>query len=150
MASLIEYKGYHGTVEYSKEDDMLVGRVVGVCDVLAYHGNSVQEIQSTFQSCIDGYLEMCEEFGRKPDKEYRGSFNVRITPELHRDAVLAAEASGISLNQFVQEAIDEKLNPKPVSAQLVYVQQENYPFAVSGGSTLRSALYKAPVPLDVQ
>lgn len=150
MSSLMEYKSYHGTVEYSEDDNLLMGKVVGVRDVLAYHGSSVQEIRQAFQSCIDGYLEMCEEFGRTPDKEYRGSFNIRITPELHRDAVLAAEASGISLNQFVQEAIDEKLNPKSASTQLIYVQQADYPFATSGKNIFQSALYKAPVPLNFQ
>ena len=109
MANQIKYKGYHGTVEYCDEDGILVGSVLGIQDSLSYCGHSVEEITRAFHDCIDGYLAMCKELGRQPDKEYKGSFNVRVTPQLHRSAARAAEKQGVSLNQFVQTAIEHQL-----------------------------------------
>ncbi len=109
MANLMEYKGYHGTVTFSSEDNLLIGNVIGVQDSLNFHGTSIEEVTQSFHDCVDGYLEMCKEFGKNPDKEYKGSFNVRIGPDLHRAADLAAKAAGITLNQLVQKALEEKV-----------------------------------------
>ena len=38
---------------------------------------------------------------QKPDKEFKGSLNVRIDQELHREAAFAADRMGITLNQYV-------------------------------------------------
>lgn len=110
MSNLFEYKGYHGSVEYSHEDGLLIGSVFGIRDSLHYHGTSLSEIEDSFHDCIDTYLEVCAKRGIQPDKEYKGSFNVRISPELHRDAALAAVKAGVSLNQFVQDALEAKVN----------------------------------------
>lgn len=111
MSNTINYKGYHATIEYSAEDGLLVGSVVGIRDSLHFHGFTVDEITKSFHDSIDGYLEMCNAIGRSPDKTYKGSFNVRISPDLHRRAAVSAECSGLTLNQFVQKAIEDKLCP---------------------------------------
>ncbi|MCD8051793.1 MAG: type II toxin-antitoxin system HicB family antitoxin [Clostridiales bacterium] len=109
MSNVMQYKGYHGKIEFSSEDNLFIGSVVGVNDSLNFHGSTVEELRQSFHDCIDDYLEMCEALGRSPDKEYKGSFNVRVGPELHRQAAIAAEKTGISLNQYVQDAIELKL-----------------------------------------
>ncbi|WP_180066243.1 type II toxin-antitoxin system HicB family antitoxin, partial [Acinetobacter sp. YH16037] len=62
--------------------------------------------EQAFQESVDGYLESCIELNKKPDQPFKGTFNVRISPDLHRKAVLA---SSNSLNKFVSDAIQEKL-----------------------------------------
>ena len=111
MANILKYKGYHGSIEFSAEDHMLIGSVIGIQDSLNFHGHSIEEITQSFHDCIDGYLEMCEAYGRTPDKVYKGSFNIRIPQDLHRQAALMAETEGISLNQFIQQAIEERVKP---------------------------------------
>ena len=111
MSNMLAYKGYHATVEYDADDKILVGTVFGVRDTLAFHGNSVSEITETFHDCIDTYLQVCAEQGISPDKEFKGSFNIRIPPSLHRQAALEAEKQGVSLNQFIQQSIEEHINP---------------------------------------
>ena len=111
--SLMEYKGYHAKIEYSAEDGEFVGHVLGINDVLSFDGTSVAELEAMFHECVDDYLAMCEEFGREPEKEYKGSFNVRIAPELHRQSALEAVSRNISLNQFVQQAIENELREHP-------------------------------------
>ena len=109
MSSLMEYKGYHGKVEYSTEEKLFHGRVIDIDDTIAFAGASVEELEKTFKSAIDGYVEWCEQIGKQPAREYKGSFNVRVSSDLHREASLAAAATGITLNQYVSDAIKEKL-----------------------------------------
>lgn len=111
MANVIQYRGYHARIDYSSEDNMLIGSVINIRDSLHFHGNSIPEITQTFHDSIDNYLEMCEALGKTPDKEYKGSFNIRIPQELHRKAALMAEEEGISLNQLIQNAIEDIVNP---------------------------------------
>lgn len=105
MNGMMEYKGYHAKVEYSPEDDTFVGQVFGVADTLVFDGQSIEELQAMFHASIDDYLELCKEIGKEPDREYRGTFNVRVPVELHRAAAMAAESKDVSLNQFVTEAL---------------------------------------------
>jgi predicted HicB family RNase H-like nuclease len=111
MANVIQYRGYHAKIEYSADDNMLIGSVINIRDSLHFHGNSIPEITQYFHDSIDNYLEMCEAIGKTPDKEYKGSFNIRIPQELHRKAALMAEEEGISLNQLIQNAIENVVNP---------------------------------------
>jgi len=107
---MMEYKGYHAAIRYSDEDNLFIGEVFGINDTLAFHGSSVQELESMFHQSVDNYLEMCREFGKTPDKEYKGQFNVRIPSELHRSAALCARERNISLNEFVTQAIQDECN----------------------------------------
>ena len=105
MSSLLSYKNYNGTVEYSKEDNCLFGKVVGIKSLLSYEGDSVKELEQDFKNVIDAYLEDCEERNIEPEQPYKGTFNVRISPELHRNIAVYAIEHGKSLNAVVEEAI---------------------------------------------
>ena len=105
MNGMMEYKGYHAKIEYSPEDETFVGRVFGVADTLVFDGQSIEELRTMFHASIDDYLELCREIGKEPDREYRGTFNVRVPAELHREAARAAESRDMALNQCVAEAL---------------------------------------------
>ena len=107
MSNLLSYKNYNGTVEYSKEDKCLFGKVVGLKSLLSYEGNSVQELETDFQNVIDEYIKDCEDRGVTPEQPYKGSFNVRINPELHRIIAIYAMENGKSLNAAVEEALKQ-------------------------------------------
>ena len=105
MSNWLSYKNYNGTVEYSKEDDCLFGKVVGVRSLLSYEGESIKELKADFQRVIDEYLADCGERNVEPEQPYKGTFNLRISPELHRNIALYAMEHGKSLNAAVEEAI---------------------------------------------
>ena len=107
MSNLLSYKNYNGTVEYSKEDKCLFGKVVGVKSLLSYEGTSIEELETEFQNVINEYLNDCEERGVTPEQPYKGSFNVRINPELHRTIAIYAIENGKSLNAAVEEALKQ-------------------------------------------
>ncbi len=105
MSNLLSYKNYNGTVEYSKEDGCLFGKVIGIKSLLSYEGDSVKELEQGFRNVIDEYLEDCKERNVEPEQSYKGTFNVRISPELHRNIAVYAIEHGKSLNAAVEEAI---------------------------------------------
>lgn len=105
---MMEYKGYHAAINYSDEDKLFIGEVIGLNDALYFHGTSVDEMENMFHQSVDNYLEMCKEFGKDPEREYKGQFNVRISPKLHRAAVIYAHEKKVSLNEFVTMAIESE------------------------------------------
>lgn len=112
MSDLLNYKGYSGSVAYSADDEGLVGKILHIKSTIAYFGESVAEIKAMFQQAVDEYLEMCIELGIEPEKPFKGSFNVRISSELHKKAVLEAQKQNISLNEFVIRCIENSFSIK--------------------------------------
>ncbi|WP_310602598.1 type II toxin-antitoxin system HicB family antitoxin [Anaerosporobacter sp.] len=106
MSSMMEYKGYHATVGYDADDKIFIGEVFGIVDSLNFHGSSVDELEEMFHQSIDNYLHLCKECGQEPDKEFKGSFNVRIPSDLHRRIALEATKQSMTLNQYVTKALE--------------------------------------------
>lgn len=109
MSDVMTYKGYIGSVHYSEEDEVFHGKLEAINDLIMFEGTSVRELKKAFHEAVDDYLETCKEMGREPQKPFKGSFNVRIPSELHRKAVKKAALMGMSLNQLVQKALEEKV-----------------------------------------
>jgi len=84
MANTIEYKGYIGSIEYSSEDKCFFGKLEMIDDLVTFEATSAQELEDNFHNAVDDYLETCKALEREPQKVYKGVFNVRIEPELHR------------------------------------------------------------------
>lgn len=109
MNNIMEYKGYSGTVEYSPEDNILFGKVLGIRSLISYEGQSISELRADFEGAVDDYLEMCAEKGIDAEKTYKGSLNVRLKPETHKKACIIAQSEHISLNQFIEKSVEEKI-----------------------------------------
>ena len=110
MKNILQYKGYFTKIEYSVEDRLLYGKIEGIKDLVNFESESVEEIEQEFKNAVDDYLELCQELGQEPDKTYSGTFNVRISPALHRAVALQAIKTGDSLNNTVEKAIDSFIN----------------------------------------
>jgi predicted HicB family RNase H-like nuclease len=102
---MIEYKGYTGIFEFDPSIDAFHGRIIGLQDVVTFQGRSLEELRREMAESVEDYLEFCAEVGKEPERPYRGEFLVRTTPELHRAAAIEAEASGMSLNAWVEAAL---------------------------------------------
>jgi predicted HicB family RNase H-like nuclease len=110
MNNVLEYKGYIGSVEFSSEDRVFFGKVVGINDLITFEGESVQELEGAFHEMVDDYLQTCKQLGKEPEKTYKGTFNVRLPSELHKKAALLASRRNLSLNQFVKFALGWVVN----------------------------------------
>ena len=106
---LLEYKGYHARVVYDNETKLLWGEVVGITDYIDFQSDSLKTIEKEFKKAVDEYLSFCEEVGKEPEKEYKGSFNVRIGADLHKQLALQSLKEGKSINEYVKEAVYEKV-----------------------------------------
>lgn len=112
MNNTLSYKGYCTYVQMSMEDQCFFGKIEGIQDLVTYESESFSDVENAFRTAVDDYISACEANGKTPDKPFKGSFNIRITPDLHRAAALRAMRDGISLNQFVGESIEQRLNPE--------------------------------------
>lgn len=103
------YKDFIGVVHFSSEDDMFFGKIEGINDLVTFEGKSVAELKKNFHEAVDDYIELCKKADKEPSKSFKGTFNVRLTPELHKKAFKLATIEGLSLNQFVQKAIEHEV-----------------------------------------
>jgi len=106
MNGVLEYKGYHTKVTYVAETNTLRGVIEGISDFVDFETDDLSKVIQEFHSAVDDYLEFCKEVGKNPEKEYKGSFNVRIRPELHRSLAVAAFKADESINRTVEKAIE--------------------------------------------
>ncbi|PKO21268.1 MAG: toxin-antitoxin system HicB family antitoxin [Chloroflexi bacterium HGW-Chloroflexi-1] len=98
------YRGYAARIEYSDEDQCIIGHIAGIKDVVGVHGESVAELRAAFEEAVADYLEACEKLGRAPQKPYSGKLMLRVPPEVHAAVAAAAEVSGKGINQWATEA----------------------------------------------
>lgn len=110
MNNAMTYKGYSARIEYDDDDGILVGHLAGIKDIVGFHAESVKELRCAFEEAVDNYLEACRQLGQSPDKPSNGKMLLRVDPEIHRAALIAAELAGKSLNQWVTEIIREELH----------------------------------------
>ena len=109
MSNTMEYKNYVGSVEFSENDGVFFGKVMGIRAMISYEGTTAKELVEDFHGAVDDYLELCAEEGKEPERAYKGSFNVRVSPELHKQAVIYASSHKMSLNSFVESALRNSL-----------------------------------------
>lgn len=104
--NILEYKGYYAKVEFSAEDAVLYGKIEGINDLISFESESASGISQAFQEAVDDYLNFCQEVGKSPEKAYKGSFNIRIPPELHKSLARLALKQGKKLNEVVVQALE--------------------------------------------
>ena len=105
MKNVLMYKGYHTKIEFDVENSVLFGKIEGINDLVTFESSSLETIEQEFHDAVDDYLVFCEEVGKEPEKEYKGTFNIRISPELHKKLAVVAFKSGDTLNKAVEKAI---------------------------------------------
>lgn len=109
MDAPMEYKGYTGSVRFNHADKVFHGRIIGIADTVTFEADSAKRLIKAFHEAVDDYLATCHRLGRSPDQEFKGSFNVRIRPELHRRAHLKSQALHISLNKYIETIIEKEV-----------------------------------------
>jgi predicted HicB family RNase H-like nuclease len=104
---MMNYKGYIGRIEFDDENEIFHGEVINTRDVITFQATNAKDLKKEFIESVENYLEFCAERNESPDKPFSGKFNLRLTPELHREAFIAASERGISLNTWVSKVVEE-------------------------------------------
>ena len=112
MNDILQYKDYYASIHFSSEDEVFFGKVLAINDLINFEGASVKQLKKAFQEAVEDYLETCRAVGKEPDKTYKGTFNVRIPTDLHKEAAIFAALNNVSLNDFVKTAIHYALQHK--------------------------------------
>ena len=106
----LEYKGYKGSVEYSKEDNCLFGKVQGLSkELIVYEGQTLDELRKDFEDGVDSYIEGCMADSVEPAKPYSGKLNLRMSLELHSRVAAFVASTGTTINDFINRAIRNEL-----------------------------------------
>lgn len=109
MNNTIQYKGYVGSVEFTEEDGTFFGQVLGIRSLISYEGKNVKDFIEDFHGAVDDYLNVCEAEGIQPETAYKGSFNIRISPELHKKLAIHAIEKEQSLNSCIEELLEKSI-----------------------------------------
>lgn len=109
MKDYMTYKDFIGSVHYNSSDEVFYGKIEEIDDLVTFEGKSVSELKKSFQEGVDDYILICQQAKKPMLKSFKGSFNVRINPELHRKAYRQSILKGMSLNQLVQTAIEKEI-----------------------------------------
>ena len=110
MKNILKYKDFIGSVNFSSDDDIFFGKIEDIDDLVTFEGDNVKEIKKSFQEAVNDYIEICTIANKKLHKSYKGTFNIRLTPKLHRTLALKSIENGISINQLVQSTLEKEFH----------------------------------------
>lgn len=105
MKNTAAYRGYTASLEFDPDDNILVGRVLDIDDIIVFHGESVAEFTQAFHTSVDDYIAACEKLGQAPEKPASGRLMLRVDPVVHAAALKAAAQAGQSLNRWAEQAL---------------------------------------------
>ena len=120
----LSYKGFIGSIEASFVDNCLFGKIEFIKDTITFEGETLIELKEAFEDAVDEYLELCKEIGKEPEKPFKGSFNVRLGSELHKEAAVIAKTKGKTLNEFVCDSIKEAIQNE--SSPNIHIHHHNH------------------------
>ncbi len=101
------HRGYTARVEFDERDNLFAGRILGTRTMISFHGETVEELRAEFEVAVEDYVNDCKERGVRPEKPASGKILLRVPPEVHGAALVAAQAAGKSLNQWATEVLQE-------------------------------------------
>ena len=105
MKNTMTYAGYTASLEFDPDDNILVGRVLGIDDLISFHGDSVAEFTEAFHEAVDDYVSACKKLGQAPEKPASGRLMLRVNPVVHAAALKAAAHTGQSLNRWAEQVL---------------------------------------------
>ena len=108
--NMMEIDGYKAKIDYDPDLDQFRGEILGLNGSADFYGKSPASLRKEFKSSLKVFLEVCEEEGINPKKEYSGKFNLRIPSRLHREIAARASATDKSINQWVSEVLKQSVN----------------------------------------
>ena len=105
----LSYQDYIGSVSFSAEDEVFYGKIEHINDLIVFESDNAHGLKHAFEESVDDYLAFCEQKGVKPDRPFKGSFNVRVKPSMHKLIYQRAIQQGMSLNKFIETTLEKEL-----------------------------------------
>lgn len=102
----LTFNGFEGSAEIDVDRQVCRGKLLFIPDLVTYEADSPKDLRAAFEEAVADYLDTCKSLGREPHKPFRGSFNVRVSAEMHRAAAVRAARDDASLNDVVVSALN--------------------------------------------
>ncbi len=105
----MEINGYRAIIQYDPEIEMFRGEFIGLNGGADFYAKDIDGLRQEGETSLKVFLDMCQEDGVEPRKEYSGKFNLRVSPKVHAEIAARAAAAGKSLNQWVVDMLDQSI-----------------------------------------
>lgn len=110
MSNTMTYKDYTASMEFDADDKIIVGRVLGIDDIITFHAESIAEFEQAFHTSVDDYIKACKQLGQTTEKHVSGRVMLRIAPQVHAAALKTAALNGQSMNKWIEQILIHALN----------------------------------------
>lgn len=112
MKDLMQHRGYYGSVHFDSENIIFHGKIEFIRALVTYEATDAKGLKKAFEDAIDDYFEMCQRNNIEPEKPFKGSFNVRVKPDLHRELAIAAQREHITINKYISKTLEKAVMRK--------------------------------------
>lgn len=109
MRNIMNINGYKAIIAFDPETELFRGEFIGLNGGADFYADNVAQLKQEGELSLKVFLEMCEEKGIEPFKQYSGKFNIRLSPKLHKAAVIAATAKNLSLNEWISQTLEKNV-----------------------------------------
>lgn len=107
--------GHQAVISYDPDIQMFRGEFVGLNGGADFYAKDVDGLRREGRISLRVFIEACAEDGVDPRRHFSGKFSLRVDPEVHEAATIAAAARGQSLNQWAAEALRQAAKAAPAA-----------------------------------
>lgn len=107
MKNVMTIDGYRAVISYDPEIELFRGEFVGLNGGADFYARDLKGLKREGAISLKVFLDACAEDGVEARRLFSGKFVLRLDPKTHEAVALAAAASGLSINQWAAETLDE-------------------------------------------
>lgn len=112
MINIMKIEGHTAVISFDPELNQFRGEFTGLNGGADFYADSVETLRKEGATSLKTFLEVCKERGIEPYRSFTGEFLVQVPANLHQRVAEAANAAGISLNQWVQQVLEHEVHPR--------------------------------------
>ncbi|NUU66493.1 type II toxin-antitoxin system HicB family antitoxin [Enterobacteriaceae bacterium BIT-l23] len=106
MINILKIDGHQAIITFDPEIEMFRGEFTGLNGGADFYARSVDELKKEGEESLRIFLDECRKDGIAPYKSFSGKVTTRLTPERHQALTIAAQATGMSINEMLNEGVD--------------------------------------------
>jgi len=107
--NVLKIDGHSAVICYDPDIDMFRGQFVGLNGGADFYATNISDLKREGACSLQTFLAVCKERGIPPEKQFSGTFNVRVGKKRHEALAITAAARGISMNALIEQAIEHEL-----------------------------------------